>query len=446
MNPVEITIDGSRLGTWTEMTLQRSKDEMTGMLDLSIFAGDTPHIPTLTTARTGAEILVYVGGQLAFTGTIDKRTGTGADKGKYGTSGTDTEHGPQMTATMGPNEYTIKLTARGKTKRLIDSSHQHETTNMLKPTTQKVIETLIKPWKTQLEWLGEVIKLDKIRFRDGSRVVDELHRIGTEYGYFMYETRDGKLRVTDGVGTGGGDDLILGKNILTFSAEQGEDEAKSEIKVKGQRSEKTKWGEESLLKTFKQFMNKSVKDFVPLIVQHYGDADEKSLERRGRFEANKRNAGSKRVNVEVWHVQTPSGKPWDIGTTHYVEIPPEGIFDTFECIELTYFVNADKNLKTTLILAPTPSGGSGGKGGGHGLADLDLTKGNARRSQAGVQIRPGHYPDAWSPPQLVEMALQTLVEAAAKTAQAISEAAKKEEEKPRTPPLELPPWFGDHYE
>jgi prophage tail gpP-like protein len=440
MNPVEIVIGGSRVETWTEMSLKRTKEGLTGQLDVSIFAGDTPNIPTLTTANTGAEILVYVAGQLAFTGTIDKRTGTAADKGGYGTSDVDTEHGPQMTATMGPNEYTIKLSARGKTKRLIDSSHQHPTTNMLKPTTQKVIEELVKPWKTQLEWLGEVIKLDKIRLRDGSRVVDEIHRIASEYGYFVYETRDGKLRVTDGVGTGSGDDIILGKNIITFSAEQSEDEAKSQIKVKGQRSEKTKWGEESLLKTFREFMNKGVKDFVPLIVQHFGNGDEKSLERRGRFEANKRNSESKYVTVEVWHVQTPSGRPWDIGTTHYVEVPPEGIFDTFECIELTYNVNADKTMKTTMTLAPPPSGGSGGSSGGYGLSDLDMTKGNARRSQSGVQLQKGKYPDPWSPAQLVEMALQTLVEAAAK---ALKEKPPEDEEKPRPPPMELPPWFGD---
>ena len=75
-------------------------------------------------------------------------------------------HGHEIS--IGPNEYTIHLTARGKTKRLIDSSHQHPTTNMMQPTTKEVVEKLIEPWKTQLDWKAEVIKLDKMRFRDGA--------------------------------------------------------------------------------------------------------------------------------------------------------------------------------------------------------------------------------------------------------------------------------------
>jgi prophage tail gpP-like protein len=450
MKPVVITVGGGELTTWIEMTLLRKKDELTGSLSVIIFGGSVPPAPIVREAMAGAEIQAYVGGQLAFTGTVDARQGK-ADKAddkkmRKGTGikaypgrqphpkGSSEGHGHEIS--IGPNEYTIHITARGKTKRLIDSSHQHPTTNMMQPTTKEAVEKLVEPWKTQLDWKGEVIKLDKMRFRDGNRVVDELHRIAMENCYFMYETRDGKLRVTDGVGSesGSGDPLILGQNILTFSAEQSEDEAKSKVKVKGQRTQKHKWGKKALEKTFKEVQNSSVKDFVPLTVQHYGDADDKTLERRARFEANKRNATTKKVTVEVFHVQTPSGQPWDIGDTHYVEIPPEGIFDVFECTELTYRVKHDKELKTTLVLTPPPSGGSGGSSGGFGLSSLSSNMGNARRSQAGVTLTAGQYPDPWTGPQLTELPLMTLVEAAAKP---------KEEEEPRKPepPLVLPPWF-----
>jgi prophage tail gpP-like protein len=446
MKPVVITIGGSALDTWTEMTLQRSKDELTGSLNVTIFAGAMPSGPMVKAAKAGAEVQCYIGGQLAFTGSVDKRQGSGTKKGKKGSDDANSETKGSSTASVsiGPNEYTIKLSARGKTKRLIDSAHQHETTNMMQPTTKEVVEKLIQPWKTQLEWKGEVIKLDKQRFRDGARVVDELHRVALENCYFMYETRDGKLRVTDGVGqsSGSGDPLILGQNIMTFSAEQSEEEAKSKIKVKGQRSKKDKWGEEAVLKTFKEVKDSWVKDFVPETVQHNGDADDKTLERRARFEANKRSAESKKITIEVFHVQTPSGRPWDIGDTHYVEVPPEGIFDMFECTELTYTVDAEKTLKTTLTLSPPPSGGSGGGGGGgggggFGLSSLNLAMGAARRSQAGVSLSDGDYPAPWSPPMLSELPLMTLVEAAAKAVD------DDDEDETKPPPLTLPPWFGE---
>src|SRR6187402_3098092 len=149
MKPVVILVGGSELTTWTDMTLQRSKEEMTGTLNVTIFAGAMPSAPIARAAKAGAEIQCYIAGQLAFTGTVDKRQGTGAKKGKDETAGTDTENqetkgDSSMSVNIGPNEYTLKLSARGKTKRLIDSSHQHETTNELKPTTKKIAEKLIK--------------------------------------------------------------------------------------------------------------------------------------------------------------------------------------------------------------------------------------------------------------------------------------------------------------
>jgi prophage tail gpP-like protein len=445
MKPVVITVGGSELLNWTEMTLQRSKDELTGSLNVTIFGGGMPSAPMARAAGAGAEIQCYIAGQLAFTGTVDKRKGSGTKKGKEGTQDEDTSSGgSSVSVNIGPTEYTLKLSARGKTKRLIDSSHQHPTTNMMQPTTKDVVQKLVEPFKVQLDWKGKEIKLDKQRFRDGARVVDELHRVGTENCYFMYETRDGQLRVTDGVGQssgGGGDPLILGQNILTFSAEQSEDESKSEVKVKGQRSKKDKWGEDALLKTFKTQKDSLVKDFVPHIVQHNGDADDDTLERRGRFEMNKRNAASKKITIEVFHVQTPSGNPWDIGDTHYVEVPPEGIFDVFEVTELEYSVAAQDELKTTLTLSPPPSGGGGGggDGGGFGLSALTsvMNMGSARRSQAGINIIAGQFPAPWSPPELSVLPLVTLVDAAAKVVtQVVQEVT-------RPPPLTLPPWFGE---
>jgi prophage tail gpP-like protein len=452
MTPVVIAIGGSALDTWTEMTLQRSKDELTGSLSVTIFAGAMQSAPMIRAAKCGAEITVYIAGQLAFCGTVDKREGSGTKKGKKGADDTNKKEGKgtdgtKLSVNIGPNEYTIKLSARGKTKRLIDSSHQHPTTNMMQPTTKEVVEKLIEPWQVQLEWKGETIKLDKQRFRDGARVFDELQRIAVENCYFMYETREGKLRVTDGVGTesGSGDPLILGENILTFSAEQSEDKAKSKVKVKGQRSKKNIRGKKALEKTHKTVSNSKVKNKSTQTVQHYGDATDKELERRARFEMNKRNSESQKITIEVFHVQTPSGQPWDIGNCHYVEVPPEGIFDMFECTELTYHVNAEKELKTTLTLSPPPSSGasgsSGGGEGGFGLSSLDMDMGAARRSQANIPIVDGQYPDAWGPPMLTELPFMSLAESLAVPLTAAEKTAQ--DKASEIPPLTLPSWFGE---
>lgn len=447
MKPVVITIGGAELTTWTEMTLSRSKKEMTGSLSVTIFGGSMPPSPILRSVNTGSKIQVYIGGQLAFTGSVDKRQGSGQKTGKKGASDQEETKGDTtMSVNIGPNEYTIKITARGETKRLVDSSHQHPTTNMMQPKTKKVVEKLIEPWKIQLDWKAKDIQLDKMRFRDGAIVLDELHRVAKENAYFMHETKDGKLRVTDGVGTagggGGGDPIILGYNILTFNAEQTEDKGKSKIKTKGQRTKKDKWGKKALEKTFKEIQDKSVKDFVPLTIQHYGDGTDEELERRGRFEANMRNTESKKITVEVFHVQTPSGNPWDVGNMHYVEVPPEGIFEMFECTELEYHADTEK-LKTKLVLNPPPSGGTGGGAGGFGLSNISTSAGEARRSQAGIQYVVGQYPDPWTGAQLSELPQKTLVEAEAKGETEAQRELTEEEKQARNPPLELPPWMEE---
>src|SRR5262245_54863045 len=104
MKPVVIAIGGSALEDWTEKTLTRKKENLTGELSVTIFAGAMPPLPMVREAMAGSEISVYIAGQLAFTGTVDKRTGTGAKKGKPGTkeSGKD-QQGKSNSVTIGPN-------------------------------------------------------------------------------------------------------------------------------------------------------------------------------------------------------------------------------------------------------------------------------------------------------------------------------------------------------
>ena len=438
MAPVHIFVGGEELHGWTEMTLQRAKKNMTGSLSISMFFSYVPTSPVAITATRGKEVTVYIGGHLAFTGKFDKRTGSGTKKGGKGSSGNPPEGG-MRSVSIGAEEYTVRLSARGKTKYLIDSSHQHPTTNMLKPTNKEVVDKLIEPWGIQLDWKATNIKLDKIRLRDGGSVVDELHRVASENSHFMYETRDGKLRVTDDTGRESGEDLILGENILSFSAEQSEEKAKSKVKVKGQRTDKNVRGNDAVIPTLKEIEDKwtgASGALTPFIVQHYGDGTPEALVRRATFEMNKRSSESKTVTVAVFHVQSENGEPWDIGKLHYVEVPPEGIFDQFECVELTYEVKNDKTLKTTMKLSPPPSSSSSGKGGSS-LPEIATGVGGlgaSRRALSGVTFGPGQYPAPWTGPVLVDLLPTAVVQAVAPLLSGLSKIDN-------TPILKLPDSF-----
>ncbi len=445
MKPVHIFVGGSELQGWTGMTLQRSKKNLTGSLSIDMFFAYMPSSPVAVNAAKGKEVTVYIGGRLAFTGTIDKRQGSGTVKGDAGSKESEAESGDfSRSASIGAEEYTVKLTARGKTKKLVDSSHQHATTNMKDPTTKDAIETLVKPWNISLDWKAEAIKLDRIRFRDGGKAFDEIDRIGIENAHYIYETADGKLRVTDDTSGKQGEPLILGQNILKFSAEQSEDESKSKVKVKGQRTKKGQRGKNAILNTEKQAEDKWDDSGSYLIVQHFGDGTPEALERRTNFELNKRSSESKKLSIEVFHVQSTSGEPWDIGDVHYCEVPPEGIFDDFEVTDLTYEVANDKTLSTKLTLSPPPKKKGAGDGAAIGGA-LDNAAAGAqqfgagRRAEAGVSFTPGQYPAPWSGPDIVFTLIPDLATLASNAIPALLDVLTLVTTD--VPPSELPPDF-----
>lgn len=441
--PVNIFIDGKELTGYTDAQMSRSKDDVTGSFSVSIFFTYVPEEPVMVNAARGRQVALYVGGQIAFLGTIDAREGSGAHHGDPGTTSSESstigsKGKTNSSVDIGPNEYTVKLSARGMTKRLIDSSHQHPTTNMIKPTTKQVIEKLVEPFEVEIEWRGAEIKLDKVRFKDGARVSDEIRRLASENAYFVYETRDGKLRVTESAGPERGEDLILGDNILRFSAQQSENNSNSEIKVKGQLTNKEKWGEEATDKRLKIVEDEWVRTYIPLIIQHYGNGDDEALDRRAKFEANKRSAKSKEVTIEVFHVQSRTGQPWDIGTLHYVEIPPEGIFEEFECTGVSYDIKAN-SLTTTLTLSPPPTTGSSGASPGTlgNMPKMSTSSPGGRRAIMKTTSAPGEFPDPWTGPNLVA-AVQTVAVVAAAVVPvlgALKNVAKA------TVPSQLPPSF-----
>lgn len=360
--PVHIFIDRRELLNWTSMTLKRSKDALTGELSVNVFMGWLPDEPLMVEATRGREILVYIGGKLAFTGYIDRRKDTASRK-------VEDEGGSSRTS-VGPTSYDVEFQARGKTKYLIDSSHQHQTGNILRPTAKEAIEALVKPWGIQLVWNAENPVFDKVRFRDGGFVSDELQRIAQRASLFLTETRDGQLHVTGVEGGADGESIALGVNVLTFTTDQAQDVSKTEIAVRGKRTEAASWGDVAVVPSEINTKNSIVDYFIPITVRHYGNATQDELRNRAQYEAAKRSRISKKVTVEVFGITQADGTPWDIGSKHYVELPPANVFDVLEVIELTYTVDAQGTLKTELVLSPIGTKIEPENGGSEFLSDV----------------------------------------------------------------------------
>ncbi len=393
--PVRIFIGGQELEGWTTFNLTRDKQNLTGNFSVQLFFSYVPDQPVLAQAVRGADCAIYVGGHLALFGSLDRRQGSDAPR-----KGDGFKIARQAQITK--SSYTVTLTGRGQTKRLANSSQDHPTSTELGAKTKRATQKLIENFGVVLDWRGEDLDMDKIRFRDGIVVSDELRRIAAEYGYHMFETRDGRLRVTDRSGPETGEALVLGDNILEFSASQDEESANSSVKVKGQRTVKKIRGRAAVQRE-KVFADKWVGNYSPLIVQHFTDASDKALERRGRFELDQLAAQAKDVTVKVFHVQSRTGAPWDIGQLHEVIVPPEGLADIMECTRLVYNVSARGELTTTLTLNPPRSAAATAT---PGAALANVAAGGALNTAASggalnTAASDGRYPDNWSSAEIV---------------------------------------------
>lgn len=410
LKPIRVLIGGQELENYTSLRLSRSKKDLTGSLTVEIFIGYMPSAPIITNAAVAQPISVYTGGQLSFYGSIDSRNGKPVKQkreanGRFA-SGYEGEGGT-LKGALTSDGYKVTLTARGQAKRLIDSSHQHKTGSMLKTTNKKVIEELIKPFKIKLDWQAKEIDMPVVRFSDGGTVFTELQEIANETCIYLYETRDGKLRAIDKPGSQMGEPMILGQNILDFDAEQSESKANSTIVVKGQRSDPNIHGKDAVQRV-KILKDNWVPSDIPLTIQFYGDATDEALERRGKLEADQRAQQAKNIRTTMFGVLQQSGQPFDVGNLHYVEIPPEGVFEVLECIEVEYTVDASGTYQTVCTMAPPPSSGvSGGASKTSSLTQESLpgysdaqALGAARRAQFNISLEPGSYPLSWGPASL----------------------------------------------
>lgn len=443
MKPFRIFIGGEELERYTSAKLQRSKKQLTGSLEVNVFFESVPTSPQIVQAMRGKEILVYVMNQLAFTGLIDKRTGKTEQprdsKGRFvkGPKTIGGGEGDGISASISQQGYTVTITARGKTKYLIDSSHGQTVTTFKKTTDRKLIEQLLSKFQVELDWQGEENDIRLARVRDGSTVATELFNFCNEHCHFIYETRDGKLRIIDEAEQTTGENIVLGQNILTFNAQQSEDQANSDIVVKGHRNDPEVWGNDAVTVPVENIKDSWVASNIPLDIQVYGDATGDKLKKRAKYEADRRSEESKSITVTVFHIAS-RGVPWDIGILHYVEIPCEGVFDVLECTDLTYTVDASGTLETELTLSPPPSGAISGAGNsltkGVSNAVSDLAKmGIARRVAAGVTLVPGLYPSSWT-----SAALSIIANPIIGVVSMVNGLLKSPSEQNRKPPMSLP--------
>lgn len=420
MDPVTILVGGGKLVGWTEMKLKRVRKDMTGSLSFSLFYSDMPTSPVARNVVPGAEVTVYIAGNLAFTGKIEKRGGKGKTGGKKskGKAGSKDDESGSISSSIDSTSYKISVSCRGKTRRLVDCSHMHPTGMMRDKKPLDVAQDICGRFGIGV--MSEAAggeSIERVVYRDGAIAASEIHRWTREDGLYAFEDKTGQLKITSDGASGSGEDLILGQNILEFSSSQSDEHQASEITVKGQRTG-PKFHGKSAIQQKETIKIEGTSEYAPFVIQLNGDAASGRMKRRGQAERTRRRQKDNEITIDVFHVQSRSGAPWDLNQTHYVEVPPEGIFGEWVVTELEYTCNHKDKIQTQLTLSPKDNDSSmpGQAGIASGSSSLSgsllsrfaslavaatsltsdrTTRGIARMAQLGIAVMAGSYPLSW---------------------------------------------------
>lgn len=379
-----IVVGGQVLSGWTDASATRSRSDLTGRARITVFMDWFPDAPPLGAAVGGADVSIYTGDHLFFTGNVDRRDDSAG-----------------MSVSIGPREYRTTIECRGIAGRLVDSAQP------LVPHTQKntsaisLARLLTEPYGVFLDVRAIDVPVPVWRFRSGARVVDELQRISESTGLFFRESETGALIVEDGTVPGEvGETLVLGQNILRFSMTVASDREREIVSSVGQRVVPEIWGRQAILGTVRNM----VEDSVPLVgyglATLYGDADISTLERRAYYEIARRAASARTVTATMFGVVQSSGAPWVVGGRHYVHAPQAGLQALLEVESVTVSASARGTLQTELKLTP-PSVPRTGSADGRGAADSDAAAENT--PEEGAEGSPGGYMSGVDPRALEEV-------------------------------------------
>lgn len=344
---VHIVIDGTPYSGWTKATVKRDIKSMSGSFSLSIgFEGANFVQQAIGTRviKKGAECAVYIKGQLAVTGTIEKRRSKGTKK-----------------------SYVLSIEGRSKTKKAIKSSPKGKSIQFNDMNRTDIVKKIAKDLDINVidnsgSTGGKVIRHI---MSDGATAAQEIYNIAREGGLQVSDDVNGNLVILNPDGDGEGDDIILGVNIEEWDANLSDEDEKHEYKAVGHSVQTDeKYGKEAMdIASTAIDSVLSSKEIRRIRVD--SDVDLDTLKKRAILEARRSKANNNEVVVKTGHIVQSSGELWAPNKKHFVDIFVDNISNTMllKSVEWNFDKeNGSASLTFTIDKGYSNSGGKGAKG------------------------------------------------------------------------------------
>jgi len=297
---VELAIDGKLYSGWTEVSVTRSLDMISGQFDLTLASKDRTDAERLQ-VKPGDRCQLRIAGAVVIDGWVDAVAPSG-DR----------------------DMHNIVVAGRDRTGDLVDCSAVHKPGSWRRSRIETIAADLVKPFGIKVTAVASTgAPIDRFALQQGESVHSALERLVRFRGLLLVAAPGGNLEiVTPGTGAPIAT-LQWGKNILGFAATHSMVERFSDYIVKGQASGSDDRNGKTVAQIRGESKDAGVRRYRPLIVLAEDQSDGTSIRTRAAWEAGVRAGKGSAIDIDVlgWRVEA-GGELWRPDVRVRVDCPP----------------------------------------------------------------------------------------------------------------------------
>ncbi len=329
MDKVSLKIGGRLWQGWKAISISRSLSAVTGEHQFSITRSwkEAEVLPL----KEGMAVEVLIAQETVATGYIAERI-------------------PSYDA----HSLSYQITARCKTKDLVESSLVHRSGEWKHITLASIAAEICKPYRIQVEVETDVGRpFDTVRVEQGESPFELLERLTRQRGVLLTSNAAGNLVITRANTLQLDTALILGQNILAARGRFSEAERFSRYIIKGVGSGAT-FDAEPAAKIGGQLISvddKGVTRYRPKIILSEEVFTADGASRRGQWQKQRALADATQTEITVKGWRMPDGALWPLNRRIRVDDPIQGIDAVMLIASLTH-IEDDQGRITVLGLVP----------------------------------------------------------------------------------------------
>jgi prophage tail gpP-like protein len=321
----ELSLGGMLYEGWTKASVTRSVKDLTGSFQVTLhdpmmlLLGSPLYTAFSANAEPGSPVQVFVAGELFLTGMIDSRT-----------------------ATKSATAHDVQISGRGKSRDLVDSSHDDQKTQYNDQTPSQIVKKVAEPFGQQVKvrLSGGERPIPKYRYFPGDNAFDVSHEVARQQGITINEDKTGNLVMRDRAQGPAAGALVQGVNLLTYSVEKSDKDQFGKYKAKGQSVPGKGGRGKTANQRFAQVEDASVKGNRVLVRKGESDIDDGKIKKRALHEAARRSAGALRVSVTLYGYRGETGALWEPDTLAMTIIPDEKVAEMLLIESVTFTKDA----------------------------------------------------------------------------------------------------------